>query len=50
MTKDVTFVRDADRGAEVDAAYRAKYGSGSSVQYITAPAAAAPTLRVVPRG
>lgn len=47
--KDVTFVRVDDRDAEIDSAYRAKYGSGSAVRAITSQLAASTTLRVDPR-
>jgi hypothetical protein len=49
VTKDVTFVRVADRDADIDAAYRKKYGSGSAVRAITSELAAGTTLRVDPR-
>lgn len=49
VTKDVTFVRSADRDDEVDAAYRAKYGSGSPVRAITSDVAKSTTLRIEPR-
>ncbi|KRD35212.1 hypothetical protein ASE27_15550 [Oerskovia sp. Root918] len=45
---DVTFVRDDSHDDAIDAAYRAKYGDGSAVDHITAPAARATTLRVEP--
>jgi len=44
----VTFVRDDSHDDAIDAAYRAKYGDGSAVDHITAPAARATTLRVEP--
>jgi hypothetical protein len=49
VTKDVVFTRDDTRDAEIDAAYRAKYGSGSPVRSITSPTATSTTLRVDPR-
>jgi hypothetical protein len=48
VTADVTFTDDHDHDAEIDQAYRAKYGNGSPVQAITSPTAAATTLRVDP--
>jgi hypothetical protein len=49
ITKDVTFVRDDTVDAEVDAAYRAKYGASIHVDAITSPLATSTTLRVEPR-
>jgi hypothetical protein len=49
VTKDVSFVRVTDRGDEIDAEYRAKYGNGSAVRSITSGVAASTTLRVDPR-
>ena len=49
VSKDVVFTSDASQDAEVDAAYRAKYGTGSSVRAITSPTATSTTLRVDPR-
>ncbi|PJI91160.1 DUF2255 family protein [Luteimicrobium subarcticum] len=46
---EVTFTPDDSRDDAVDAAYRAKYGTGSAVQSITSPVARATTLRVDPR-
>ncbi|MFC9840982.1 DUF2255 family protein [Rhodococcus sp. NPDC127530] len=48
VTKDVTFTRDDSKDAEIDAAYRRKYGSGSAVEHITS-ALATTTLRVEPK-
>jgi hypothetical protein len=48
VTADVTFTDDHDHDAEIDAAYRAKYGSGSAVAAITSSTAASTTLRVDP--
>jgi hypothetical protein len=48
LSKDVIFTRDDTRDAEVDAAYRAKYGTGSSVRAITSAQATSTTLRVDP--
>lgn len=45
VTKDVTFVRVDDLNDEIDAAYRAKYGSGSAVEAIVNDIAASTTLR-----
>ncbi|NQX13101.1 DUF2255 family protein [Microbacteriaceae bacterium VKM Ac-2855] len=45
---DVVFTRDDTADAEIDAAYRAKYGTGSAVRSITSPLAASTTLRVDP--
>ncbi|NQX26597.1 DUF2255 family protein [Microbacteriaceae bacterium VKM Ac-2854] len=46
--KDVVFTRDDSADAEIDAAYRAKYGSGSAVRAITSATATSTTLRVDP--
>lgn len=46
--KDVVFTRDDGADAEIDAAYRAKYGSGSAVRAITSAIATSTTLRVEP--
>jgi hypothetical protein len=46
---DVTFTPDGSHDAEIDRAYRAKYGTGSPVRAITDPTATATTLRVDPR-
>ena len=48
VTKDVTFSRIDDKNAEIDAAYRAKYGRGSAVSAITSDTATSTTLRVDP--
>jgi hypothetical protein len=48
VSKDVTFTLDNSRDDEVDAAYRRKYGTGSSVQYITSSTAKETTLRADP--
>jgi hypothetical protein len=48
VSKDVTFTNDNTKDAEIDAAYAAKYGSGSSVRAITSPIATSTTLRVEP--
>ncbi|MED5803852.1 DUF2255 family protein [Gordonia sp. Z-3] len=45
---DVTFTRDNEHDDAIDAAYRAKYGTGSAVQAITSATATATTLRVDP--
>jgi hypothetical protein len=50
VSKDVVFTRDDAKDSEIDAAYRAKYGTGSAVRSITSPLAATTTLRVDPRG
>jgi hypothetical protein len=50
VSKDVVFERSTDHEDEIDAAYRAKYGRGSSVDAITAPRARETTLRVSPSG
>jgi hypothetical protein len=49
VEKDVTFI-DADHTLDddLDAAYRAKYGSSSAVTHITADIARATTLRLDP--
>lgn len=49
ISKDVVFTRDDSMDAEIDVAYRAKYGSGSPVRAITSPLATSTTLRVDPR-
>jgi hypothetical protein len=49
VSKDVTFTSDNSKGAEIDAAYRAKYGNGNPVVRITSPTAASTTLRLDPR-
>jgi hypothetical protein len=49
VSTDVTFERSSDHDPEIDAAYRAKYGSGSAVRAITSDLAASTTLRVNPR-
>jgi hypothetical protein len=49
ISKDVIFTTDHSRDAEIDAAYRAKYGSGSPVRAIISPTATSTTLRVDPR-
>jgi hypothetical protein len=46
VAKDVVFTRDDSKAAEIDAAYRAKYGTGSPVRSITSPTATSTTLRV----
>jgi hypothetical protein len=46
--KDVVFTRDTSKDAEIDIAYRSKYGTGSSVQSITSQIATSTTLRVDP--
>ncbi|MDL9977958.1 DUF2255 family protein [Microbacterium sp. ASV49] len=48
VTKDVRFARDTEHDDEVDAAYRAKYGTGSAVRSITSDLARQTTLRVTP--
>ena len=48
VTKDVKFSRIDDNNAEIDSAYRAKYGRGSAVSAITSDTAASTTLRVDP--
>ena len=47
--KDVVFTRDDSKDAEIDDAYRRKYGTGSPVRSITSALAASTTLRVDPR-
>jgi hypothetical protein len=49
VSKDVVFTRDDTKDAEIDAAYRAKYGTGSPVRSITSATATSTTLRVDPR-
>ena len=50
LRKDVDFVLDDSRDAEIDAAYASKYGRGSEgVRRITSATAAATTLRLDPR-
>jgi hypothetical protein len=48
VAKDVVFIRDDTVDAEVDAAYRAKYGSSIHVDAITNALATSTTLRVEP--
>ncbi|GMM97105.1 DUF2255 family protein [Microbacterium luteum] len=48
-TREVTYTLDSSQDAAIDAAYFAKYGTGSPSQAITSPAAKQTTLRVVPR-
>ncbi|TFV99836.1 DUF2255 family protein [Leifsonia flava] len=48
VSRDVVFTRDDTRDAEIDAAYRAKYGHGSPVRAITSAQAVSTTLRVDP--
>ena len=48
-TSEVTYTLDSSQDAAIDAAYFAKYGTGSPSQAITSPAAKQTTLRVVPR-
>jgi len=49
VSRDVDFERDDTHDAEIDAAYRAKYGRGSSVDAITSALATSTTLRVSPK-
>ena len=49
VSKDVVFTRDDTKDAEIDEAYRLKYGNGSPVRSITSPLATSTTLRVDPR-
>jgi hypothetical protein len=49
ISKDVTFTTDDSKDAEIDAAYRAKYGNGSPVHSITSSIATSTTQRVDPR-
>lgn len=49
VAEDVVFTRDDTEDARIDAAYRAKYGSGSAVRAITSDLATSTTLRVDPR-
>jgi|SRR5690625_3429592 len=46
---EVAFTRDDAHDAEIDEAYRTKYGTGPAVQAITNPLATTTTLRVDPR-
>lgn len=48
VVKDVAFLRDDAHDAEIDAAYRAKYGTGSAVTSITSALATSTTLRIDP--
>jgi hypothetical protein len=48
VSKDVTFIRDDTKDAEIDQAYSAKYGTGSAVRSITSATATSTTLRVEP--
>ncbi len=49
ISKDVVFTRDDTQDAEIDDAYSAKYGTGSSVRAITSTLASSTTLRLDPR-
>jgi hypothetical protein len=50
VSTDVTFIRDDEHDAEIDAAYAAKYGSSSEgVRRITRPIALGTTLRIGPK-
>lgn len=49
ISKDVVFTRDDTRDADIDRAYRSKYGNGSPVRAITSPTATSTTMRVEPR-
>lgn len=48
VAKDVDFTIDHDHDAEIDNAYRAKYGNGGPVQAITSGLATETTLRITP--
>ncbi|AZZ51865.1 DUF2255 family protein [Rathayibacter festucae] len=48
VAKDVDFTIDHDHDAEIDRAYRAKYGNGGPVQAITSDLATETTLRITP--
>ncbi|QKJ20513.1 DUF2255 family protein [Microbacterium hominis] len=48
-TREVKYILDPRRDDAVDAAYFAKYGTGSPSQAITSPTAKKTTLRVEPR-
>jgi hypothetical protein len=48
-TREVSYANDASCDAAIDAAYRAKYGTGSPVRAITSADARATTLRIDPR-
>jgi hypothetical protein len=48
VTKDVTFTRDDSKDVEINAAYWAKYGTGSAVRAINSALATSTTLRVDP--
>ncbi|WP_213816932.1 DUF2255 family protein [Glaciihabitans sp. dw_435] len=48
VTRAVIFVPVDDNKEQVDDAYRAKYGTGSSVRAINAPKASATTMRLDP--
>ncbi|MFI8593075.1 DUF2255 family protein [Microbacterium sp. NPDC078428] len=49
QTRPVTFTLDSTRDAQIDAAYFAKYGTGSPSRAITSALAKQTTLRVDPR-
>lgn len=51
VQQDVTFVEDHDIDADVDAAYRAKYGryAGSILNSVLTPEARSTTIKLVPR-
>lgn len=48
VSKDVLFTSDSSKDSLVDDAYRAKYGTGSSVDAITGTSATITTMRVDP--
>ncbi|KQP01350.1 DUF2255 family protein [Leifsonia sp. Leaf264] len=48
ISKDVSFTRDDSRDAEIDSAYRTKYGTGGPVRSITSSTATSTTLRINP--
>jgi hypothetical protein len=49
QTRDVTYTLDDSRDTAIDAAYAAKYGSGSATRAITSETAKQTTLRIEPR-
>ena len=48
--RNVEYADDASHDAEVDAAYRAKYGNGSPTQALNREPSLGTTLRIDPRG
>jgi hypothetical protein len=49
QTREVTYTLDSSHDPEIDAAYAAKYGTGSATRAITSEIATRTTLRVDPK-